>query len=563
MNLRNAIINNWAYLVRMPRLLPILVFASTLFLTILSTVAFERAERKTQQLRLQVKTDEVAATFEQNMATNIAVLRSGRALFAAVETIDRAIFAQFVNELQITNATRGVKGVGWSQVVDAKNIAGFENRMRAQGQKDFKLWPSSAAPPASGVHSIAYIEPMNALNKGAVGYNMYSNPVRRAAMQNAARSGQPTATKSVVLLQDRARGLPGILLYVPVYRGDVSRMSELAREAQLQGFVYSPIGVLDFVNAAHVRPDYLEASMSLYDDYDGKQKLLYQAEGDIQNDYSAKQSVTFANRKWQLVLHAERGVFLTPLAAIILAFGVALSILLWALTALILLGGRNAQTLLLARQEYETVRNVLTRELTHRVKNTLATVTSLAMLTRRGATSVDAYADALTSRLRALSATHDLLTHRDWSNAPLRDVLEAELAPFSKSSDVRLNLSGPDVVLSPNIALSLGLAIHELATNAAKYGAFSVKDGVISIDWAVTVSGDAVRLAWQESNGPTVVPPKTRGFGSDLVEKLMARELNSEVKIDFNPLGVRCALTVPILKDYTDSGSAVEPKNIA
>jgi two-component sensor histidine kinase len=548
MNLRNAIISYWAYLVRMPRLLPILVFAATLFLTILSTVAFERSERKSQQLRLQVKADEVAATFEQNMATNIAVLRSGRALFAAVDTIDRANFAQFVNELQMTNATRGVKGVGWSQVVSAADVPTFENRMRMQGQVGFKTWPVATAEPRQTVHAIAYIEPRNIVNNRALGYNMYSEPVRRSAMRHAAQTGLPTATESVILLQDRAHSLPGLLLYVPVYRGDVSQLNPTAREAQLQGFVYSPIGVLDFVKAAHLRPDYLEASMSLYDDFGSGRKLLYQTADDAENDYSAKQSVSFANRKWQLVLHAERGVFLAPLAAIILAFGVALSVLLWALTALILLGGRNAQTLLLARQEYETVRNVLTRELTHRVKNTLATVTSLAMLTRRGATSVDAYADALTSRLRALSATHDLLTQRDWSDAPLRAVLEAELAPFSKASDVRLNLTGPDVILSPNIALSLGLAIHELVTNAAKYGAFSVKDGIISIDWAATATGDAVRLEWQESNGPAVEQPKTRGFGSDLVEKLMARELNSDVKINFHPQGVRCSLTVPILK---------------
>ncbi len=551
MNTRNAIISYWAYLVRMPRLLPILVFTATFFLTILSTVAFERAERKTQQLRLQVKADELAATFEQNMATNIAVLRSGRALFAAVETMDRTIFAQFVNELQITNATKGVKGVGWSIAVPVTDLSAFKKRMNMQGQTNFQIWPATAKASQLPVHYIAYIEPMNAVNKRAIGYNMYSEAIRRAAMQKAARTGLPTATKSVVLIQDRARSLPGLLLYVPVYRGDVSRMSELAREAKLQGFVYSPIGVLDFVNAAYVRPNYFETSMSLYENYDGVRKLLYQAEGDVQKDYSAKQSVTFANGEWQLVLHAERGVFLTPLAAIILAFGVALSVLLWALTTLILLGGRHAQTLLLARQEYETVRNVLTRELTHRVKNTLATVTSLAMLTRRGAISVDAYADALTSRLRALSATHDLLTNRDWTNAPLRAVLEAELAPYSKASDVRLNLTGPDVTLSANIALSLGLAIHELVTNAAKYGAFSVKDGVISIAWTISDTSDTVRLDWQESNGPTVKKPKTRGFGSDLIEKLMARELNSEIEINFDPLGVRCTFFVPILKNYT------------
>jgi two-component sensor histidine kinase/CHASE1-domain containing sensor protein len=545
MNPRRIVTKYWEYLVQMPRLLPILVFAFTLLLTVFSTFAFERSERATQQLRLQVKTDEVAASLEQNMATNVAILRSGRALFAALDTVDRNTFKRFVSELQAKNATISVRGIGWSAVVDAADVAAFENKTRSEGLKDFKVWPQTPVSSAK-VHSIIYLEPMEGGNIVALGYNMFSDPTRRAAMQEAARSGLPAATTSVVLLVDSARHLPGFLVFVPVYRGNVSTLSPSIREARLEGFVYSAIRVSDLVNAVHINYETLDASVKIFD-LSGH-KLIYQTPDTMPGDYTAKQHIQVANRKWQLVLAAQRNAYLTPLAAVILALGIALSVLLGALTALILLGGRTAQQSLLARQEYETVRNVLTRELTHRVKNTLATVTSLAMLTRRGANSVDEYADALTSRLRALSATHDLLTQRDWSNAPLRDVIEAELAPFSKASDVRLNVSGPDVMLSPNIALSLGLAIHELVTNAAKYGAFSVKDGVITINWVMN-NNNSVRLEWQESNGPRVVEPRVRGFGSDLVEKLMARELNSEVRINFHPEGVRCTLTVPILKD--------------
>jgi two-component sensor histidine kinase len=562
MNLRGIIVRYWTYFVRAPRLLPLLVFMATLFLTVLSTVAFERSERDSQQLRLQVKADEVAATLQQNMATNIAILRSGRALFAAVSEVDRKTFGQFVNELQIIDATKGVKGVGWSQKISATAVPAFEKAMREQGLANFVVWPytvSSSAP----VHSIIYIAPMTAPNQNAIGYNMYTESSRQQAMRYAARTGAPTATRPVVLLQDRELGLPGLLIYVPVYRGNVGRLDQDRREDSLLGFVYSPIGVQEFVEAARLNREYIQASISIFDVSDGGNTLIYKMSDHIRGNYSAKQTVQIANRQWRLVLKANRDDYLTPLAAIILALGIALSLLLSALTALIVLGGRNAQTLLAARQEHEAVRNILTRELTHRVKNTLATVTSLAMLTRRGATSVDAYADALTARLRALSATHDLLTHRDWSHAPLRGVLEAELAPFSKASDVRLNLSGPDVVLAPNIALSLGLAVHELVTNAAKYGAFSVRDGTITIDWVLTQNSDAVRLNWRESGGPPVQQPETRGFGSDLVEKLMARELNSEVRINFHPDGVRCELSVPILKSQTDIGSAVDPKNIA
>ena len=531
----------------MPRLLPLFVFGVTMLLTGLTTIAFEHSERGRQQLRLQVKTDEIAAALEQNMATNVAVLRSGRALFAVLDKVDRETFERFVSELNITGGNRGVLAFGWSLYTNVEEIGAIEQRMKSQGVADFKVGPLPL--PSSGMtHVILYLEAVDGINKPALGFNMYSEPIRRAAMLQATRTGLPVATAPVQLLVDADQAKsPGIIVFVPVYMRNVDNVSADDRERRLKGFIYSAVRIADFVKALNINHQELNASVTLYDINGASPQLIYYADDNVHSDYSAEQSVQVANRKWQVVLGAERGAYFSPLPALIFAFGVALSLLLGSLTALILLGGRNAEMALRARQEYETVRNVLTRELTHRVKNTLATVTSLAMLTRRGATSVEGYADALTARLRALSSTHDLLTHRDWTSAPLRDVLEAEFAPYSKSSEVRLDLSGPDVLLSANIALSLGLAIHELVTNAAKYGAFSVPGGMISINWVLNPGGNAVQLQWQETGGPRVAKPSVRGFGSDLVEKLMARELNSDVRIQFNPEGVSCSLKVPII----------------
>ena len=122
-------------------------------------------------------------------------------------------------------------------------------------------------------------------------------------------------------------------------------------------------------------------------------------------------------------------------------------------------------------EEQASIRNSLTRELNHRVKNTLANVLSIIALTRRRADNLDEFAEGLDGRIRALSATHDLLTQSDWGTTPIRAVVDAELAPYPQADEQRIEVVGPDVQLAPNDALSLGLAIHELATNAAKYGA--------------------------------------------------------------------------------------------
>ena len=120
-----------------------------------------------------------------------------------------------------------------------------------------------------------------------------------------------------------------------------------------------------------------------------------------------------------------------------------------------------------------------------------------------------------------------------------------ELAPYARDEDHRLELDGPHTELAPNDALSLGLALHELATNAAKYGALSVAGGIVSVRWS-QVSDTLAKIEWAESNGPEVSPPTRRGFGTDLIEKIVAHELRHPVELDFFPEGVRCTLLVPV-----------------
>jgi two-component sensor histidine kinase len=166
-------------------------------------------------------------------------------------------------------------------------------------------------------------------------------------------------------------------------------------------------------------------------------------------------------------------------------------------------------------------------------------VLSIIALTRRRATSLDSFADSLEGRIRALSATHDLLTQSEWGATPIRAIVKAEMAPYAQDAERHLVLDGPDVDLAPNDALSLGLAIHELATNAAKYGALSVEDGQVSVRWAMAADNLA-RIEWQERGGPAVSMSgrRERGFGTDLIEKIVAHELRNPVDLRFDPEGV-------------------------
>jgi PAS domain S-box-containing protein len=201
------------------------------------------------------------------------------------------------------------------------------------------------------------------------------------------------------------------------------------------------------------------------------------------------------------------------------------------------------------RKRWEEHQQLLINELNHRVKNTLATVQSIASQTLRNAPSAGAAREAFESRILALSRTHDVLTRENWEGASLHEIVAQALEPYKAYREECLHWSGPKVRLSPQMALALAMALQELATNAVKYGALSSKKGELDISWSVDQREDQSRLhlTWEESGGPPVQIPTRRGFGTRLIERSLAQELNGVVRIQFQPTGVTCTVDAPLM----------------
>jgi two-component system CheB/CheR fusion protein len=198
------------------------------------------------------------------------------------------------------------------------------------------------------------------------------------------------------------------------------------------------------------------------------------------------------------------------------------------------------------RRHWEERQKLLAAELSHRVKNVLAAVQSIASQTARNADSLSAFTEAFSGRLQALGRAHALLTGSNWAPARLRDLVSEALQAYGAPAE-HIRLHGEEFDLEPRAAMVLSMIMHELATNAAKHGALSCNPGRVEVEWQLVRAelGPVLRLTWQELGGPPATQPTRRGFGTSLIEHSLEYELAGEARLEFLETGLRCEMLIP------------------
>jgi two-component system, chemotaxis family, CheB/CheR fusion protein len=197
--------------------------------------------------------------------------------------------------------------------------------------------------------------------------------------------------------------------------------------------------------------------------------------------------------------------------------------------------------------EAEAHQRTLVEELNHRVRNMLAVVHAIATQTLRSSDSTDKFADAFTGRLRAMGASFSLVSRENWKEVPLAEILSIHLAPFEVDGANRLRLRGPNVLFNASAALAFGLVTHELATNAAKYGALSNDDGGLSVDWRIERDhAPLLVIEWKEEGGPPPKKQMKKGFGTELIERELRSTLGATAKLDYGIGGFTAVISIPL-----------------
>jgi len=196
-----------------------------------------------------------------------------------------------------------------------------------------------------------------------------------------------------------------------------------------------------------------------------------------------------------------------------------------------------------ARKRNEALIVILAREAEHRAKNMLANLEAMVRLSNSD--TADGLKKAISGRVRALANVHSLFVQSHWEGAELARLVEQELSPYSGGGGTRTQIDGPSIMLSPDLAQAMAIALHELATNAAKYGALSVPEGNVRVEWTLAADKHLV-LRWTEAGGPPVKPPTRSGFGTNVMETMIRDRMNGEVRLDWRAEGLACEIAVSV-----------------
>lgn len=520
-----------------PRATPIAVFCIACVLVGVAAWSVELAQRRMRIADWQAEARDIAAALEQQAASEAAYLEATSALFSSVDTPSPELFHSFIDRLQAVYDLNGVVALGWLQSVDRAQLPGVRARMAAEGRDDFTLQPI-ANPQSWPVHAVTMIEPQTPANETLIGFDMSGEARRAAAMDRARRTDALAATQMVKLRQDIARAhSPGLLVFAPVW--------VLKPTRSFRGFVFMSVRTGDFVTSSvSARLRSRGRIEILSEGPQGSERIYSSAPAAGRFEASLQQPIAVFDQQWTLRFSPVTSEGPFPLSLFVLASGGAFSLLLLAYILLVQRRNLDLQTLVDAQLSREKERAAFVRELNHRVNNTLANVTSLISLTRRRATDVQSFADSLLMRVRALASSHALLEGGQWGPTDLRSLVTTQLG-VSGVGDERILIDGPDVLISANAALAVGLALHELASNAGRYGALSTDEGKVTISWHVSEE-QWVDVEWEESGGPPVEPPKARGFGLNLIERALADELGHPIVIEFDPQGLRCRFRIAL-----------------
>ena len=523
----------------MKRIIPILVLISVAGIGTGITLFVNEAAKRAGHAQFDIVANEAANRIERSINQSILLLNSTAAhMKTSLKALERGEFSTFVDAIDLPEQYPGLQGIGMALVVNPDQEALASEYVSKNYGKERPVWPPSSQKMRT---AIILIEPQDQRNRAVLGFDMYSEAVRRTAMDNALTSGRASATAPVDLIQEiTADKQKGLLIYVPVQVQSLS--------GAVTGFVYAPLRAKHFHDAALKNTNLPTEYQTV--DPQASNTILTQSPGfEERNNTTAFKSVRqikVAGRIWQVNFAAtdtfsgenwQLGTLLLGVVSFLLAAALATS------THSQIQSLENAERLAELSQRSLEDKDMLLQEMKHRIKNSITRVLAIARQTASSSGDMESFKESFFARLQSMAASQELLTRSHYEKASLRDLLDRELSQVLGESWDKGRMSGPDVSLNERATQAMGLTFHELATNALKYGdPDAIKEG-FAVRWKL--EGKSLLIEWFEPEGKENLLA-TPGFGTRLIAMNVERELGGSIERHTDCEGFKIRMSLPV-----------------
>ncbi|ESY27040.1 CHASE domain-containing protein [Mesorhizobium sp. LNJC391B00] len=537
----------------MKKFFPILAFIAVALISLTMAGFAYFATQEAARIKFEATADDALNRIESRIDLHLSLLRSTQALFDARNgEISGSEFKAFFSALDVDNNFAGLRGIGYLRLAKTGDEAAVERDMLRDRGAAHTVYPDTTQPWRTPV---VLFEPLDPANESTIGYDMFTEPVRREAIEKALADDAQHASGLVQLGQDTgaAQTFTGFLVFVRL-NVETAPDGINASRSSTSGLLYAAFRARDLFQTALSRTPLLPVNTAVYDSTADADNLLFQSETPPVASFGDRLLVTrkiiVAGRPWT-VLFRPTSAFSQPSSR---AIPVMLGLFGLLLAGAIALVARyqerayDAKSLLHETTEKSLLeKDLMLQEMKHRIKNSITRVLAIARQTAAQATDVKEFSTSFSARLQAMAASQDMLTRSRWQKADLGDLLRIELGQvFGKELPEGI-LSGPQVLLDERTTQALGLTFHELATNALKYGEAGNSVGALKVDWSFEGRGSerTLVLNWREAGQKELEAPAKTGFGTKLIDLNVTRELRGTIARDFRIDGLTVEIRIP------------------
>ena len=499
------------------------------------------ATEEAARIKFEATADDALNRIESRVSLHISLLRVTDAFFTArAGAVSGQEFKAYFDALDVGKNFEGLGGLGFLGLARQGDEASLESAIAERSGVSRPIFP--AASDGDWRTPVLLFEPLDRVEFTGIGYDMFSDPLRRGAIVSALETGEPRATGRLVL---------GKLSGTDTFTGFLLFSSLNTGRANPTGLLYGALRTHDLFKAALDKFPKLPVHAEVFDGEANPANLLFVSEvppggGET---FVAMRQLLVAGRPWTIQFRPTAD-FSRPSSPVVpVLLGLCGLLLAGAIALVQRYQGRayDAMSKLQETAEKSLLeKDLMLQEMKHRIKNSITRVLAIARQTAGSAKDIGEFSQSFSARLQAMAASQDMLTRSRWQKADLGELLRIELAQaFGKELPGGM-LSGPKVLLSETMTQALGLTFHELATNALKYGEVGNSPDTLEVEWRLKEQGKRLALTWRETSNVPVAPPEKPGFGTRLIDMNITRELGGTILRDYRADGLEIKIEIPL-----------------